>query len=330
MQKKIISIVTGANGFVGSHLVDYLLEKNHIVKCIVRKSSNTKWLVGKPVEIFNCGLNDKKALIEVIKDADYIFHVAGVVKSKTKEGYYKGNVDATKNLLEASLESGTLFKRIIVVSSQAAAGPSYDGNPIEERMENHPITTYGLSKNEQEKFAKTFMDKLPITICRPPSVYGERDTEIFIFFKTFSNGLMPVIGFDEKLVSLIYVKDLVEGLYLAAINENSKSETFFITSQNFYSWKEIGEITKKILKKKVIKINIPHFVVYLVAAIAEFFALFSKNAPTLNIEKARDITQRYWICSSKKANEILGFKEKHSIEEGFRNTISWYKEMKWL
>lgn len=328
--QKINSVITGANGFVGSHLVDYLLEKNHTIKCIVRKSSNTKWLDGKPVEIFRCGLDDKNSLIDIIKDADYIFHIAGVVKSKTKEGYYKGNVDATKNLLEAALESRTTFKRIVVISSQAAAGPSYDGNPVDESMENHPITTYGKSKNEQEKLTKTFMDKLPITICRPPSVYGERDTEIFIFFKTFNNGLMPVIGFDKKLVSLIYVKDLVEGIYLASINDKAKGEIFFITSSKFYSWDEIGEITKKILKKKVIKLNIPHFIVYLVATFAEFFSLFSKNAPTLNIEKGRDITQRYWICSSKKANEILGFKEKYSIEEGFRNTINWYKEMKWL
>ena len=98
MQTQEIAVVTGANGFVGSHLVDNLISKGFKVRCIVRKSSNLKWLDGKDVEIFDCGLFDKDGLRKAFKDANYIFHVAGVVKSKTKEGYFKGNVDTTQNL----------------------------------------------------------------------------------------------------------------------------------------------------------------------------------------------------------------------------------------
>ena len=111
MQTQEIAVVTGANGFVGSHLVDNLLSKGLKVRCIVRKSSNLKWLDGKNVEIMNSGLSDKDGLRKSFKDANYIYHVAGVVKSKTSEGYFKGNVDTTRNLLEVALENKASIKK---------------------------------------------------------------------------------------------------------------------------------------------------------------------------------------------------------------------------
>ncbi len=104
MKNPPIAVVTGANGFVGSHLVDLLLSKKYKVRCITRKTSNLKWLEGKDVEIFDCGLSDKDGLRKAFNSADYIFHVAGVVKSKKPEGYFKGNVEITKTLLEAAIE----------------------------------------------------------------------------------------------------------------------------------------------------------------------------------------------------------------------------------
>ena len=177
-----IAVITGANGFVGSHLVDLLLENNYRVRCIIRKTSNLRWLENKNVEIFDTGLFDKGGLRKAFKDAEYIYHAAGVVKSKKPEGYFKGNVDTTKNLLESALEFKDSIKRFLVVSSQTATGPSLNGKPVDEETRCKPITTYGRSKLAEEKLAQTYMDKIPITICRAPAVYGERDTEILIFF----------------------------------------------------------------------------------------------------------------------------------------------------
>lgn len=327
---KTVSVVTGGNGFVGSHLVDLLLETGHEVHCIVRKTSNIRWLENKQVKIFRTGLFDKEALKPILKEADYLFHVAGVVKAKTEEGYYKGNVETTKNLLSALVEIESKIKRILIVSSQTASGPSKDGKPVTEEDECHPITRYGKSKLEEEKLARSFMDKLPITIVRPPAVYGERDTEILQLFQTYNKGIMALIGFNKKLVSLIHVSDLVKGIYLAATSEKSKGETYFISSEKFYSWEEVSEVLRKVLGKKAIKLRLPHSLVYFVAAIAEFFSLFSKQAATFNIEKARDFVQQYWICSSQKAMKDLGFACEVQLEEGIQRTIDWYKANNWL
>ena len=330
MQTQEIAVVTGANGFVGSHLVDNLLAKGLKVRCIVRKSSNLKWLDRKNVEIFDSGLFDKNGLRRAFKDANYIYHVAGVVKSKTKEGYFKGNVETTRNLLEIALENVSTIKRFLVVSSQTVSGPSKEGNPVNEKSQCNPITTYGTSKLEEEKLVLSYKDKLPITICRAPAVYGERDTEIFIYFQTFSKGITTTIGFNKKELSLIHAIDLAEGFYLAAMNEKSKGEIYFISSEKFYTWQEINSITSKVLNKKPIIIKVPHFLVYVIASVAQFFAIFSSKPATLNIEKAKDITQQYWTCDTSKAMKDLGYRQKISIEDGIKRTCDWYKQMKWI
>ncbi len=330
MDKNKIAVVTGANGFVGSHLVDLLLEKDFTVRCITRKTSNLQWLEGKNVEIYDCGLFDKEGLRKAFKGADYIYHVAGVVKSKNPEGYFKGNVETTRNLLEVALELKDTIKKFLVVSSQTAAGPSTAEKPVDEKSQCNPITTYGRSKLAEEELAKSYMDRLPITICRAPAVYGERDTEILIFFKTFNSGLMTTIGFDKKLLSLIHVVDLVNGFYLAAENEKSAGEIYFISSENYYTWDEVGKVTSEVLGKKPLKVKVPHPVVYSIAGIAQFFAMFSSKPATLNLEKARDITRSYWTCDTSKAVTQLGYRQKISLEEGINRTCGWYKEMKWI
>ena len=330
MNNKPIAVVTGANGFVGSHLADLLLDKNYSVRCITRKTSSLKWLDGKDIEIHNCGLMNKDGLSKAFKDAEYIYHVAGIVKAKKPEDYFKGNVDTTRVLLEAALEHRESIKRFLFVSSGTAAGPSLNGKQVTEDMEPKPITTYGRSKLAAEELIKSYMDRLPVTICRAAAVYGERDTEILIFFKTFNRGLMTTIGFNKKLVSLIHVKDLVRGLYLASINDKAVGEIYFITSEKPYSWEEVGDSTYKVIGKKPLTIKVPHPAVYGIAGIAQFFAMFSHKPATLNIEKARDITQKAWISSADKAFKDLGFSQEISLEDGIRRTIDWYKKMKWI
>lgn len=325
-----IAVVTGANGFVGSHLVDLLLSKNFNVRCLVRKSSNLQWLKDKNVEIHDCGLFDNDGIRKAFKDVEYIFHVAGVVKSKTPKGYFEGNVETTKNLLEIALEFKDNIKRFLVVSSQTAGGPSLDGNPVTEESQSNPITTYGRSKREQEILSLSYKDKLPITICRAPAVFGERDTEIFIFFQTYSKGLMTTIGFDKKSISLIYVKDLVKGFYQAALSEKSIGELYFVSSEKYYTWDEVGVATSKALNKKAFSVKVPHSIVYLISAIAQFISYFSSKPATLNIEKGKDITRKAWICDTSKAIREFNYKQETPLEEGIKNTVNWYKQMKWI
>jgi nucleoside-diphosphate-sugar epimerase len=324
------ALITGATGFVGSHLADKLLEKNYEVYCLKRSTSSTKWLDGKNVKYVEGDLFSNEALEKCIKDMDFVFHVAGVVKAKTKEGFYHGNSDSTKNLLEITYRVNPGLKKFIFVSSLAACGPAKTDKPVDENTVPYPITTYGLSKLKAEEEVYKYRDKFPISIIRPPAVFGPRDTEILIYFKTFSKGLNSVIGFDAKYLSLVYVEDLVDGIILAAESNKADGQKYFVCFDKAYNWDEIGTLTSKLLGKKALKIRLPHSVLYSVGYLAELFSTFSSKPATLNIEKCKDITQLRWVCSNEKAKQELGFKAKYTLEESFRKTIDWYKEMKWI
>lgn len=324
------AFVTGATGFVGSHLVDLLLEKGIEVACLRRKTSSVKWLEGKNVNFIDGDLYANETLEKAVKDVDYVFHVAGVVKAKNKEGFERGNNLATKNLVEITARVNPRLKKFIHVSSLAVCGPNLSTEPLTEDLIPKPITTYGRTKREAEKEVLKFRDKIPVVIVRPPAIYGPRDTEILVYFKTFAGGLNSIIGFNDKYLSLLHVKDVVMGIYLAGIKETKSGDVFFISSDIEYNWDDIGKAASNVMNKKAIKLRIPHFLVFTVGAITEFFYKFSKSAPTLNLEKCLDITREGWFSSNAKAKRILGFKESFTLEEGFKDTYEWYKQQGWL
>jgi len=329
MSNKTVSFVTGANGFVGSHLVDFLLQQGHEVHAIVRQTSNLQWLEGKPITYHKCGLGDAAQLQQEIEGAHYIYHVAGVVKVPSLEDFIKGNVDMTRNVMEAASHIDTI-KRVLIVSSMAATGHAEFGGDVNEESPLNPIEPYGISKVEQEKVAHSYADKVPYTIVRPPGVYGPRDTEILAFFKAINNGVSVLMGMKPKEMSLIHVKDLVQGMFQAATSENTINETYFLGSLECYDWKQLGDIASEVMNKKTWTIKIPHFILFIIGAIGQFLESVFGMDVALNKDRAYRITRPSWYCSSAKAVKDFGFEQTMSIEEGFEQTIKWYQEKGWL
>lgn len=323
-------LVTGATGFIGSHLVELLLKKNFTVRCLLRKTSNPVWLKDLPVELVYGDLFDMAALRQAVQDVQYVYHSAGLTKAKTEEEYFRGNSLGTKNLLDALKEYNPGIRRFVLLSSQAAAGPSPTKDPINEEVLPHPITSYGRSKLAAEHECHSAAETIKCTIVRPPVVYGPRDKDVFEFFHTVSRGLQPMAGLSEKFVSMILVSDLIRGTVMAAESEKAVGQTYFISSKAVYGWREIGEITRHVLDKSVLRIRIPEPGIYAIAAVAELMARFSSRPALINFEKARDMVQNYWTCDSTKAKRDFGFEQEVSLEEGIRSTVEWYKRAGWL
>ena len=324
------ALVTGASGFIGSHLVDLLLQKNYSVRCLLRRTSSMSWLKGLPIEIVYGDVFDDAGLADAVRNVDVIYHCAGLTKAKTKEEYFRANAEGTRKLLDAARRFAPGLKRFVLVSSQTAAGPSSSKTPITENALPHPITTYGRSKLQAEEICLEFASYFPVTITRPPAVFGPRDKDIFEFFKTMSKGLQPVVGFGEKYISLIHVTDLVRGIVMAGESERSAGETYFISSKEVYGWKQVGAITRRALGRGALTLLIPEAGVYVIAAFAEFFGLFSPKPTLINFEKARDMVQDYWTCDASKAKRDFGFEQEISLESGIQQTVAWYKEKGWL
>jgi len=324
------ALVTGANGFVGSHLVESLLSKGYQVICLVRKTSNLRWLSGLEVKYVYADIKEKDSLRDVVKDVDLVFHVAGLTKAKSREEYFKANYQGTKNLIEVCVEHNPRIKRFVCISSQAAVGPGKDEKPLDETAPCNPITDYGKSKLEGERIVLEFSSKLPVTVIRPPAVYGPRDPDILSFFKVANKGFKTLFGKEESYLSLCYIEDLIDGIILAAESPKGIGQIYFVADDRIYSWREAFGIIAKVLNKKTITLRIPNIFLFTMAFIAEnIFGLLGK--PTvINIQKVREITQKYWVCDVSKAKKELGFSPKYKLEEGAKKTVRWYKERGWL
>ncbi|MDH7514459.1 MAG: NAD-dependent epimerase/dehydratase family protein [Bacteroidota bacterium] len=323
--------ITGATGFIGSHLVDALLAEGTHVRALVRRTSNLRWLQGKSVELVEGDIRDPISLRRFVDGADEVYHAAGLVKARSRDEYFEANVRSTGHLLNAVRSAAPSLRRFLFLSSQTAAGPADSpDHPVTEDMPCRPITAYGASKRAAEEWIRSSADGIPWTIVRPPAVFGPRDTEILIYFRTLAAGLNTVIGFREQRLNLIYVADLVEGILRAARSDRAVAQTYFIASERNYSWREVGEAAVAILGKRSIVVSVPHAFVHVAAFFAQTAASLQGKAATLNIEKARDLTRRYWLCDAAKARKELSFRERYSLEDALRETIAWYRSVGWI
>src|SRR6185369_10003400 len=165
-QKKVL--VTGATGFVGSHLVDRLIERGRQVRCLVRRTSNQKYLKHPQIEFTYGGLDDSTDWNDALADVDTIYHVAGLTFARRAKDYFTVNHRGTEAILAGAIKHRDQIKKFVMVSSLAAIGPGVDGHMVDEDTTPAPITPYGLSKLMGEEAVRAASDLLPATIVRPP------------------------------------------------------------------------------------------------------------------------------------------------------------------
>lgn len=323
-------LITGATGFVGSHVADRLIEQGHSVRALTRSSSSLKWLKDKQLQTVQGNMLDVESLREAVEGVDAVIHIAGVTTAKDKNGYFEGNQIATRGLLEATRRYNPGIKHFIHASSQTAVGPSLDGEPVTEITPPHPITTYGMSKRAAEEECERARQHFPITILRLAAVYGPRDTAILTFFQTVHKRLKPLIGFSDKYVNLVHVDDVVQSFERSLLNPKALNETYMIGSEEQYTWKHVSNLTSQILERAGITVRLPHSLVYGVAAVSELFNMFKSKPSVLNWEKGKDIVQAHWTCSVEKAKADLEYRQSVSLEEGIRKTTEWYRKEQWL
>ena len=324
------ALVTGSTGFIGSHLVETLQEKNIEVRCLVRPKSDRRWLAGRDLEFTVGDCRDIDCLTAAVRGVDYIFHLAGVVRARKYEDYFLSNSIGTRNLLRACLRVNPGLGRFVLVSSQAAAGPSADGHPLNESDTAHPISAYGWSKLMAEKEALELKNDLPVVVVRPSPVYGPRDRDFHSLFKMIRLGLRPVIGRKERYIHMTYVRDIVEGTWLAAHKKQSGTGPYFLADERCYSWREIGQVLGTAFNQKTRQLFIPESLSWLVARVAELWATLLRRPATLNREKRREMLARYWLCDTSLAREELGFRAGHPLPVGAEHTIRWYRDNGWL
>ena len=321
-------LVTGSNGFVGSHIVETLLENGHTVVCQVRKTSNLKWLKELKVEYFYGDVRDDKVIPEMVKGVEAIVLNAGVLRALNKEDYYLVNQAATKNIAEAVLKYNPGLKKLILISSQAAMGPgdNLEGKKIGDK--ETPVSDYGLSKLAGEKDLMILDGKVPYTILRPASVYGPRDKDIFIFFKLVSMGLRPS-PMKKRYIQLLYVKDLGNAVAKALQNRASDYKTYFLAEPKAYLWQDVGKTLAEVMGRKAYLLPLPDFLFHLVAFISEAASFCLRVPSTINRQKVREMRECFWVGNSSGSQKDLGM-DFTNLKIGAKMTYDWYKNNHWL
>src|SRR6185295_14112432 len=312
--KKVL--VTGASGFVGSHLVDQLIERGNSVRCLVRKSSKLRYLSDPKIEIAYGGLDESTDWDAALADVDTIYHVAGTTFARRPQDYFTVNHNGTEAILAEALKRRDQIKKFVHISSLAAVGPGPDGKPVNEDTRPSPITPYGRSKLRGEEAVHAVEDLLPITIVRPPAVYGPRDYGIFEFFKAVKGGMFPMIGRNDKRVSLVHVRDLADGIILAGESERSVGRTYFISSEDDYSMRAVADLIAALMRRRLRSFAIPKSVAYGVALAAEAAAVLMRRPPVINRDKVTDLSQVSWTCSIERARNELGYNPRVELEQG--------------
>ena len=323
-------LVTGANGFVGSHLADELIRRRADVRALVRKTSNLRWLRGKEVELVYGELREPKSLPPVLEGIDYVFHAAGVVRARDRDTYFRVNAGGTASLLEACRDLDHKPK-VVFVSSLAAGGPCGKGPPIIEDDPPRPISFYGQSKLEAERIAAEYFDRLPIAIVRPPVIYGPRETDLFQVVKAAARWrLAPIVGDPHAPLSVVHVQDVARGLILAAQSTESAGKVYYVAGPETLTIRTMIDAVEKAVKHKVAKIPVPAPVVRVIAALGELQSAITKRPVLLNKDKAREVLAGGWACSIEKAGRELGFEPQVGIVEGMAATVQWYRQKKWI
>jgi len=323
-------LVTGASGFIGSHLVDSLLSLNCVIHCLVRESSDLRWLQSPKIHLYFIDLAQPNFQIPNLEAVNYVFHCAGLTKAKSRKEYFDINSRVCSTLYEQCLTYKDSIKGIVHLSSLAAAGPSEDGNQVDETTPLNPITFYGKSKKSGEEIALKYSVSLPIKVIRPPVVYGPREENLYAFFKLVKKGWGLQIGKTPKLLSLIYITDLVQSMMEVCGPCTSQKKIYFVTDGNSYSWEEIAKSAAEKMNTSIKILKVNESVLVPIAITFEILAMFSSKPALFDRQRMIDIKQSCWTASPKNFFRDFDFKPKFELAAGLACTLDWYLQKKWL
>jgi 2-alkyl-3-oxoalkanoate reductase len=325
-------LITGASGFLGSHVAEQLSEQGHSVVALVRPTSNIKFLSSlRGLELATGSVEDAESVRAAMKGVTAVVHAAGLVKARSEDEFVATNVTGTQNLLDAAREIAPELQRFVFVSSLAAVGPSLDGRPVPGDAEPRPVTRYGRSKLAAERLVSEARGDLKVTILRPPMIYGPRDNESFAFFQSVARRFLPYLGDGRNTLSVIYASDAASACIRAIEADVPSGSAYFIDDGAVYVWRDmLGEIEGAIGKRALVRLSIPFPIVRAAALVNEGVSRLTGKAVMLTRDKLNELSAPHWVCDASLARRDLGWEPKVSWTEGTRRAAAWYRENGWL
>lgn len=322
------AFVTGATGFVGSHLVEALVARGDTVVALARRSEQYAALRALGASPVAGSLENERSLLAAVEGVEVVYHAAGLVAAKDEAEFFAVNDTGTRRLLDAVRRAAPGLTRFVYVSSQAALGPSPRDTMLDENAECRPVTGYGRSKMAGELTVRG--GQLPWSVVRPSIVYGPRDREFLRLFRILRHGVVPLIGTGRQQLSLVYVADLVRVLVLAGTRSEALGQVFHAAHPTPALSRDIVRAAGRAMGKAPFIIPVPGFLaVPAVWAVSQVGRTRGRRS-ALNVDKLPELLAPAFVMSVAKAERLLGWTAQHDLLDGMARTAGWYRTEGWL
>ena len=323
-------LVTGASGFLGSHIAEAFVAAGHDVRLLLRKTSNRKFLTF-PFEQALGDIREPGSLRSAVEGVDAIVHAAGLIKARNEAEFAAVNELGTADLVQAALDVTPDLRRFIYVSSIAAHGPSFEGTPRPADAAPAPITAYGRTKLGGEiAVRKSPLAGRSVTF-RMPAIYGPRDPALLPFFQLTRLRLAPLLDGGRNKFSIIYATDAAAAIVQSATAEADVGNRIYSPEDGrVYEWRDMLHAIEAAAGKRMWALPTPRLAYSVAALASEAFGAITRRPVVFTREKVREMSQRYWICSGDDLRRDLGWRPLIQGREGAQRTYDWYKRERWL
>ena len=322
------AVITGASGFVGSHLAERLVAEGAEVTCLVRQTSPLGWLRPLPLRLRETSLFDAGELREAVTGADVVFHVAGRIRAAHAAEFFRDNTEATHLLARACAEASPRVGRLVLVSSQAAAGPAPPERPRREGDEPRPVSAYGGSKLLAERAARRGAGPAEVVVVRPPTVYGPRDSALLPLFRLVRWRIAPRLP-SNPVVSIVHVADLVDLLWRAG-TDPAASGDYFAAQEPPATFDELVRLVGEAQRGRPLQVPVPASLLLAGGALSAALNRLRRDPRPFDLAKAREMLRPGWVCSGQRARDELGWRPQVAHAEGLADTAAWYRRQGWL
>jgi len=319
------AFVTGGTGFVGAHLVRALSERGDAIRCLVRSPRKAQALGWHGVEAIAGDLTDREALERGCAGVDVVFHVAGIVTARNADEFLEVNRDGAAAVAAAAAAKGAA--RLVLVSSLSAGGPTVPGAPIDEARPPAPITDYGRSKLAAETAVRA--SRVPWTIVRPPTVYGEWDREFLKVFKLARLGVVPVFGDGSQELSVIHAEDLARAL-IAAAGPKAAGKVYYASHPTLTTSRALARAIGRAVARRPAVVGLPAPLARGLLVTIGSLAHLAGRSTMLSADKAHEFLAPAWTCKSDALTRDTGWRAGVDLESGLARTAAWYFAEGWL
>lgn len=324
-------LLTGASGFVGSHILDSLLARGIATAVLLRPASNRRFIEQhlSQVEVRLGSINDLSSLREAMHDATHVIHCAGCTKALRVAQFYEVNHVGARNVVETVNDRRDQIQRLVHISSLAVAGPASPEKPAREDDPPQPVSEYGKSKLAGEREVRQNC-RIGFVVLRPPAVYGPRDDQFLSLFKAVKFQFLPTFDGGRQALSLVFVKDLAEAAVTSLTDPAAGGQTFFVASPEIVTARELAEQIAAQMNVRTLPLPLPSAILWSVCAIQELLSRLTGKASVVNLDKYVELRSPAWVCDPSKMRRELSIECSMNLHKGIAETLAWYRQQGWL